>query len=200
MIDPLVFEKSLRYEFDMRLEATPCFPLKKGRAHEVCGPGAYFFALALAARIGGQVLWIREAWQQDQLNPTGFLEFLNPHNLLVARAKNQSEVLAAAEEALRSGANRIVVMELSKPLSLTEGRRLQLSARDGKAMALAIIPEGMGSNAAETRWSCAPVFDPSDSTRQCWKLIKNKSGTLGVWHVRWDAKARCVIMVPPAGE
>lgn len=184
----------------MQLETMPWFPPKKGRAHEVCGPGAYFFAFALAAQMGGQVLWIREAWQSDQLNPVGFHGVFNPHNLLIALAKNQTEVLAVAEEALRSGAIKLVVMELSKPLGLTQGRRLQLSARDGDATALAIISEGMGSNAAETRWSCAPVFDPSDSTRQCWKLIKNKSGTLGIWHVRWDAKARCVIMVPPAGQ
>ena len=184
----------------MPSETVPYFPLKKGRAHEVSGSGSYFFVFTSSARIDGQVLWIREAWRPDQINPAGFYEFFDPSNLLVATAKGQAESLAVAEEALRSGAAALVVVELSKPLGLTEGRRLQLAARDGRSTALAVIPEGMGSNAAETRWYCAPVFDQFDSTLQRWELIKNKSGTLGVWHVRWDAQARHVIVVSPVGQ
>ncbi len=77
-----------------------------------------------------------------------------------------------------------------------------LAARAGKATGLAIIPEGMGSNAAETRWRAVPVLDPQrpDSTLMRWEIIKNKSGTNGAWHVRWDAAARRIIVVPPAGD
>lgn len=184
----------------MAAETVPNFPPRKGRAHEVSGPGAYVFAFALGACRGGRVLWVREAWQSDRIHPLGLSEFFDPHNLLVVTAKDQTEVLAVAEEALRSGAVPLVVMELSKPLNLTAGRRLQLAARDGDSTALALIPEGMGSNAAETRWRCAPVFDPSDSTLQSWQLIKNKSGTLGIWHVRWDRATRRVIVVSPTGQ
>ncbi len=57
---------------------------------------------------------------------------------------------------------------------------------------------------AETRWHCAPVFDPTpcpqDSTLQEWSPIKNKTGTIGIWHVRWDPAARRLIVVSPAGE
>ena len=81
---------------------------------------------------------------------------------------------------------------------------MQLAAQAGHTTGLCLIPEGMGSNAAETRWHCSPVFDPTggaaDSTLQCWELIKNKSGTLGAWHVRWDAAARRLYVVSPAGE
>jgi len=184
----------------MPVEAISYFPPQKGRAHEVCGPGAYFFAFTLAARVGEQVLWVREAWQSDQINPAGFDRFFDSRNLLVAIAKNQAEVFAVAEDALRSGALMLVVLELSKPQSLTEGRRLQLAARDGKATALSIIPQDMGSNAAETRWHCAPMFDPTDSTLQRWKLIKNKTGTLSTWHVRWNAETRRIIVVSPVGQ
>jgi protein ImuA len=58
----------------------------------------------------------------------------------------------------------------------------------------------MGSNAAETRWHCAPLFDPDDSTLQRWKLIKNKSGTLKAWDVRWHGETRRIIVVSEAGE
>lgn len=178
----------------------PFFPVASGRNHEVCGPGAFVFALALAARLGGKMLWVREAWDTVQLNPNGMTGFVDPAVLTVCNAKDQKDALAVAEEALRSGAVTLVVMTLSKPIGLTEGRRLQLAARDGRAVGLSIISEGMGSNAAETRWRCSPVFDAGDSTLQRWELIKNKSGTLGVWHVRWDTASRRLIMVSMAGK
>lgn len=180
------------------------FPPTKARTHEVCGPGADVFAFALASALGGNVMWIREGWEATQVNPNGFVAFIDPANLTLCNAKDQTETLAVAEEALRSGAVSLVVMVLTKPLGLTEGRRLQLAARDGTSTGLAVIPEGMGSNAAETRWHCAPVFDPElpqqDSTLQMWNLIKNKTGTLGAWHVRWDPASRRLIVVSPPGK
>ncbi len=149
-------------------------------------------------------MWVREDWETHQVNPDGFAGFVEPADLTICHTKDQAMTLAVAEEALRSAAVPLVVATLTKPLGLTEGRRLQLAAREGKSTGLAIIPEGMGSNAAETRWRCNPVFEarqyPQDSTLQKWALIKNKSGTLGVWHVRWDRAARRLVMVSPAGE
>ncbi len=145
-------------------------------------------------------MWVREEWEPIQINPNGVAGFMAPSELIVCKTKDQTQTLAVAEEALRDGAIPLVVMTLNKRLGLTEGRRLQLAALDGKSTGRAIIPEGMGSNAAETRWRCAPVFAPKDSTLQKWELIKNKSGTLGVWHVRWEPTSRRLIMVSPAGE
>jgi len=188
----------------MRYIDIPFFPLTKSRTHEVCGAGSYVFVFALLAGSGGYGLWIREDWDVRQANPSGFADFIDPAHLTICNANDQVETLALAEEALRSGAVSLVVMQLNKPLGLTEGRRLQLAARDGKSTGLAIIPEGMGSNAAETRWHCTPVFDPDkeapDSTLQKWELIKNKSGTLGVWHVRWDRASRRFVMVSAPGK
>ncbi|WP_298908425.1 hypothetical protein [uncultured Aliiroseovarius sp.] len=179
----------------------PFFPPARTRTHEVCGPGAYMFAFMLATRLSGGAMWIRENWETSQINPAGFADFTNPSRLIRCITQNQTETLAVAEEALRSGAVSLVIMQLSQPVGLTEGRRLQLAARDGDATGLAIIPEGMGSNAVETRWRCTPVFDPQtgaeDSTLQRWELIKNKSGTLDVWHVRWDKASRRFFVVPP---
>ncbi|MFD3191474.1 ImuA family protein [Sedimentitalea sp. HM32M-2] len=178
----------------------PFFPPATSRTHEVCGAGAYMFAFALAAHLAGPVMWVRENWDTQHINPTGFSEFVSPSRLIICNTEKQVETLAVAEDALRSGAVFLVVMQLNKPIGLTEGRRLQLAARDGKSTGLAILPEGLGSNAAETRWRCVPVFDRNDSTLQKWELIKNKSGTLGVWHVRWDRASRRIIMVSPAGK
>ncbi|MEN8740143.1 MAG: hypothetical protein ABF308_10280 [Phaeobacter gallaeciensis] len=142
------------------------FPPINARTHEVCGAGAHVFAFALAARPGSHTMWLHESWETNHINPTGFFDFVSPSKLTVCNTENQTETLSVAEEALRSGAVSLLVMQLNKPLGLTEGRRLQLAARNGQSTGLAIISDGMGSNAAETRWRCAPVFDPKDSTLQ----------------------------------
>lgn len=173
------------------------YPLLSGRVHEVCGPSAVSFVLWYAHQTDADLLWVRERWQNEILNPQGFDGF-DAARLLIAATGDQTDTLAVAEEALRDGSVALVVLEITTPLSLTAGRRLQLAAKAGGTTGLCLIPEGMGSNAAETRWHCAPVFDPDDSTLQYWQLIKNKSGTVGAWHVRWDAEARRVAVVPPA--
>ncbi|MFN3524806.1 MAG: ImuA family protein [Paracoccus sp. (in: a-proteobacteria)] len=179
------------------------FPLRRARVHEVFGPSAMGFA-AMAAGLSagsseGCLLWIREAWQADHLQPPGLAAFLDPAALLMARTRDQTDSLAVAEEALRDGTVPFVVIELTRPLNLREGRRLQLAAKAGGTTGLCIIPEGMGSNAAETRWHATPVFDPAheDSTLMRWQITKNKSGTLGVWDVRWIAETRRLHVVSP---
>ena len=176
------------------------FPLRKGRTHEVYGPAALAFSFALGRELNGTVMWVCEGWRAEQINPNGFVSYLDPQNLLIAKAKDQQNVLAVAEEALRSGAISLVVMELGTPIGLTTGRRLQLAAEAGHSTGLCIISENMGSNAAETRWRCDPVFDAKDSTLQQWELIKNKSGTLGAWVVKWDAEAHRVIVVSKTAQ
>ncbi len=180
----------------------PSFPLRRSRVHEVCGPGAVAFATIAGASCPGPVLWIGEAWRPEHLNPLGLLPFIDPANVLLARTRSQTDSLATAEEALKDGATPFVITEVTRPLDLREGRRLQLAARAGGTTGLCVIPEGLGSNAAETRWRVHPVFDPAgpDSTLMCWEIIKNKSGTLGAWNVRWDSETRCVHVVSPAGE
>ncbi|SFR32487.1 ImuA family protein [Litoreibacter janthinus] len=176
------------------------FPLRQSRVHEACGAGAISFAAMAVARAESSILWIREAWRPEVLYPVGLSGFIDPAKLLVAQAKDQIDGLAVMEEALRDGAVPFVCIELGEPLSLTAGRRLQLAAKAGKTTGLCLIPEGMGSNAVETRWHCTPVFDADDSTLQRWEITKNKSGTLGVWHVRWNAASRRVHVVPSVSE
>lgn len=177
------------------------FPLVRGRVHEACGPAAVSFAVRVAAQMSGDVIWVREGWRPGGLNPLG-MDGLDPARVIVAHTANQIDTLAVAEEALRDGAVSCVVLELTAQIGLTAGRRLQLAAKDGRATGVCLIPDGagMGSNATQTRWRCAPVFDDRDSTLQQWDLIKNKSGTNGSWYVRWHAETRSVTVVPPIGQ
>ena len=180
----------------------PYYPPKHARMHEVCGAGAISFAAVLMSALSGKVLWIHEAHRVEHLNPLGLAPFADPARLLMAKASDQMDRLAVAEDALRAGVLDMVVVQISKPLSLTAGRRLQLAAKAGKSIGLCLIPEGMGSNATETRWFARPVLNdaPGDSTLFHWSLIKNKSGTFGSWHVRWDHSTRCFNVVSPVGE
>jgi protein ImuA len=158
-------------------------PVIKGRTHEVCGAGAYMFAFALMATRTGPVMWIHEAWEPRQINPAGFMDFTDPTRLIVCKTQTQTDTLAVAEESLRDGAVSLVVMVLNKPIGLTEGRRLQLSAGAGRSTGLAIIPDGMGSNAAQTRWNCTPSYN----ALQKMALTKNKTGTLSEFNLRLNS-------------
>lgn len=190
----------------MSLIFSSVYPLKRARAHEICGDGALAFAAIAAGAAKGAIVWISESWKPT-VNPEGLAPYCDPGRLLLTRAGDQLTVLASAETALRSGAAGLVVAELSGAIGLTEGRRLQLAAEAGGTTALLLIPEGAGSNAAETRWRCAGVPAPSagprqnghDSTHWRWSLIKNKIGTLSEWIVRWDAASHRVIVVSEAG-
>jgi len=171
------------------------FPLKKSRTHEVCGANAPSFAFAAAGQMGGTIMWVSEKWQAEGINPAGFSHYVDPQDFLTSKVKNQDEGLAIAEESLRSGAISLTVIELTKSYSFVAGRRLQLAAEMGKSTGLCIIPEGLGNNAAESRWRCTPLYDPQDSTLQRWEIIKNKSGTLCAWDVKWNAETHRINVV-----
>lgn len=178
------------------------FPLRLSRVHEVMGPAAYSFGLIGAQSAGLPLLWIRKAGLAPNLFPQGIAAFLPPDQILLARPADQKDSLAVAEEALKDKALKSVVLESQAPLNLREGRRLQLAAQTGGGLGLCLIRDGMGSNAAETRWICSPLYDSApdgicqDSTLMRWECIKNKSGTIGAWHVRWDRTAHRLHMVP----
>jgi protein ImuA len=172
------------------------FPLKPSRYLEVTGPSAHTFASVCCGNTTGVAIWFVEAWITEMVTPLGLQTHCDPHQVLIGKCSTPIDVLAATEEALRSGVVSLVIAELTKPLSLTAGRRLQLAAEAGRATGLMIVGDGMGSNATQTRWHVSPTFSPDDSTQMRWSLIKNKSGTIADWEVRWNEKTRRIFVVP----
>ena len=161
--------------------------IRPGRMHEATGPGRRAFAAALAGRLTGPVLWVRESRLSDTLCPQGLLPFFDPGRLVLAHPTGARAVLQVAEEALRSGAAPLVVAELTEATDLTASRRLQLAAGAGGGRGLCLVPQTRArANAAETRWHCTPI--PGEG-RQLWELVKNKRGKLGVWEIVWEAPA-----------
>ncbi|MCB1518827.1 MAG: hypothetical protein KDJ19_14585 [Hyphomicrobiaceae bacterium] len=187
----------------MRQDFADFFPLRNRRAHEVTGPGAIAFALALAAGMQGPIMWVVHQHQTGQLHPGGVGRFIDPARLIVSRGASGLDLLWIAEEALRSGAVPLVVAQLGSDVDLTAGRRLQLAAEAGRALGLFILPEGLGSNAAETRWHCIPRMarpEHLDSTLFEWVCIKNKSGTNGSWMTRWNDAAHHIDCLSETGD
>ncbi len=175
-------------------------PLVPARVHEATGPGAVAFALMQAARTSGPIAWITPAHEATGLLPAGLARILSPARLMLLRAGGETDLLWSVEEVLRSGAVGMVIAAPSKPLSLTAGRRLQLAAETGRTLGLLLIREGAGSNAVETRWHCAPLWDERHSTLQEWALIRNKKGTSGKWTIHWHDTSRSVRVVSKTGE
>ena len=169
--------------------------IRPGRMHEATGPGRLAFAAALAGRLSGPVLWVRESRSRDTLCPQGLAAFFDPGRLVLAHPTGARAVLQVAEEALRSGAAPLVVAELIEATGLTASRRLQLAAGTGGGRGLCLVPAARTRpNAAETRWHCVAVPGPMPSPipgrgRQLWELVKNKRGRLGTWEVAWGEES-----------
>ena len=192
--------KTLRDHPPADFRADP-LTLRPRRVHEVEGPGRRFFALMQAARLKGPVFWVLPAHQPERPMLWGLPEGL-ADRLHLVRARGETDLLWAVEEALRSAEVGVVLAEPEKPLSLTAGRRLQLAAEAGRTLGVMMIRQGQGSNATETRWHAAPIpaSGLGDSTLVRWSLIKNKSGTLGEWTVSWDGTSAAFHLVSAAGE
>ncbi|MCB2115403.1 MAG: hypothetical protein KDE00_03685 [Rhodobacteraceae bacterium] len=173
--------------------------LKKGRVHEVSGPGAVGFAAWQLAARDRPAIWLHLSWEDRSLCPPA-IGGRNAARLVMVRVDSEADLLWATEEALRSGAAPLVIAQPASPLSLTAGRRLQLAAEAGRAVGLLTVREGHGSPAAETRWHCRPVWHPQDSTCAEWVLNKNKSGTLDRWTVTFDAAQGTLRVVSTTGE
>ncbi len=170
--------------------------IRPGRMHEATGPGRRAFAAALAGRLSGPVLWVRESRLSDTLCPQGLVAFFDPARLVLARPTGARAVLQVAEEALRSGAAALVVAELMAAADLTASRRLQLASGTGGGRGLCLLPEARTRpNAAETRWHCTPI--PGGGARQLWELVKNKRGRLGTWEIAWGEIAWQTQPAPP---
>jgi len=162
--------------------------LAKGRVHEVTGNAADMFAVLVAAKLTGPIIWIglsRDIWS---LAPTALQEFLDPARIILTEGISRSEVLWAAEQALRARCAQCVIIELSNGPNLRESRRLQIAAEAGGGVGLILIHDRAHTSACETRWQCSASKQGDYAWR--WSLTKNRKGELGDWDVNWTKDQR----------
>ena len=176
------------------------FALIPARVHEAQGRDRRAFALFHAARCQGALVWVLPAHIPELPFLAGLPRGVG-ERIHLFRPSGEIDLLWAVEEALRAAPVALVIAEPQKPLSLTQGRRLQLAAEAGQTTGLMLIREDAGSNAAETRWICDSLAGTAqDSTLHRWQLSKNKKGTLTSWVLNWNVTSPAFNVVSEIGE
>ncbi len=140
---------------------------------------AMLFTAGIAARQGGQVLWI--VTRSDMFAPALFQAGLPPDRLIRAEARDDNELLAVMEDALHHRGLGAVIGEVRKA-SLTATRRLQLAAEGGTTLSLLMR--------RHARLAEDPLDQPSSATTR-WRIAPAPSAPLdvdGVGRARWRAE------------
>ena len=167
--------QSLTHNHIMLLEG---IALKQGRLHECAGRARRSFALMLAARTKGPVIWISPSYILDQLNPTGMQRFVDPGRFVFATTQRKEDILWSMEEALRSASVPLVIADLQYFPSLTSVRRLHLAAETSGTFSpsapigLLLTPDEGGAQGVETRWKLQPN---TKNSHLSWSLSRTKA-------------------------
>jgi protein ImuA len=173
--------------------------LQRGRMHELCGPSRVALALMLLGASEGAVIWITPSWRPERLYACGVREYMHPGRLIFARCRRPEDILWAAEEALRSGAAPMVVLETPDPPGLTPIRRMHLAAEAGAEAArhagrpaplgLVLTAGDGGAQGVESRWHMAPAPSPSGLLHDegvAWTIERRRARTAPIarWHMQ----------------
>lgn len=194
--------------------------LKAHALHEVMAASggqataANGFALGLAARAGADLVWVHDRLGGQEAGlpyGPGLREWgLNPGRVLLVRVRDAASLLAAAEEALRSGAADAVVMSgwgEGRAHGLTASRRLALAAEQGRTLALLVrAGAAPAPSAADTRWSIRAVpsvaLEAGAPGRPAFgaTLLRSRGGAApGEWIMEWDGERRSFVEPKASG-
>jgi protein ImuA len=191
-------------------ELDACLPqggLSLAAIHEITpmaeadGPAAFGF---IAALIGGlpdrPVIFVTLADKcsaQGRLHGHGLNSLgLDPEQVIIVTAADQTQALWAMEEALRSEVPAAVSGTAGAKLDLLAGQRLHLAAVNSGIPLLLLRPAGLpGVNVAMTRWriGAAPAardrFGLATHWRWHLRLERCRNGRTGEWLVEFDHAA-----------
>ncbi len=162
--------------------------LLRGRVHELCGPSRVSLALMLLHLCDGPVIWVAPSWVPERPYPCGMVDFVHPGRIVFAQARRHEDINWCAEEALRSGAAPVVLVEMPVLPGLTPVRRMHLAAEAGAEAArhagrpaplgLLLTAGDGGAQGVESRWHMAPRPAPSglvDEGGSVWALERRRA-------------------------
>ncbi len=191
-------------------EHLPWHGLPVGCIHEIHGDNSAATAfctalLARANRLRSQpAVWITD---EEALYGPGLAAFnLSLSDLLVVLSRSATDILWAAEEALREGTVGTVVAEITD-LDLTASRRLQLAAEAGMTLGLALRPASKSTSASVTRWRIESAHSgfsfPSRTVGpQRWavQLERCRGGQPKSWLLEWCDAAGGLTLATPLSD
>ena len=163
---------------DSGIKLLPQASLAWNRVHECKGASKIIFALWLAQKVKGTILWINEAHNQQTLNPDGIYPYVNPARFLFANIRHKEDILWCTEEAMRYAACPLIIVNISSfNPGLTPIRRINLAGGKTKenVMVILLTPDKYeGVQGVETRWHMAPINDDTNLKRK-WRLQRLKA-------------------------
>lgn len=194
--------------------------LMRARLHEIfafeaddagCATG---FTAALALRLGGTLVWLREGEAErrgGQLHAPGLVEIgLSPAQVILGTLPDALAVLRAAADVTRCGDVGVAVVELwrdPRAFDLTASRRLALAAEASGVTVIALrIAATPAPSAAQTRWQvvAAPSL-PMEANAPgypAWaiELLRQRGRPAGgAWRVEWNREQACLAEALPVG-
>mgnify|MGYP000380303887 CR=1 FL=1 len=194
---------------DAYLDPGPClFRLHDIHAETAADAvAANAFALGLASRATSDrpLVWVFQSLASQEaggLYGSGLHEWgLRPEDVLVVRVRDATALLAAGEEALKSGAVGAVLMSgwgEAKAMTLTASRRLALAARSGGSTAFVVRAAAPAiPSAAETRWSVRTALSTGLEAGAPGRpafvvaLTRSRQGAAPTeWTLEWDRETR----------
>lgn len=194
---------------DAYLDPGPClFCLHEIHAETAADAvAANAFALGLASRATRDrlLLWVFQklaSQEAGDLHGPGLHEWgLRPETVLIVRVRDATSLLAAGEEALKSGAVGAVLMTgwgEAKAMTLTASRRLALAARAGGSTAFVVRAAAQAvPSAAETRWSVRAALSTALEAKAPGRpafvaaLTRSRQGAAPTeWTLEWDRETR----------
>ena len=163
---------------DSGIKLLPQAFLAWNRVHECKGASKIIFALWLAQKAKGTILWINETHNQETLNPDGIYPYVNPAQFLFANIRRKEDILWCTEEAMRYAACPLIIVNISSfNPGLTPIRRINLAGGKTKenVMVILLTPDKYeGVQGVETRWHMAPINDDKNLKRK-WRLQRLKA-------------------------
>ncbi|WP_292156935.1 hypothetical protein [Brevundimonas sp.] len=179
------------------------------------GSAAEGFGLGLALQAEGTLVWIHEdrgRHERGTLYGSGLREWgVETNALLLVGVPDTAALLAAGEEALRSGAPAAVLMSgwgESRAWSLTASRRLALAAAAGRTTAIFVRTGAQPQpSASDTRWSVSSTpsraLEAGAPGRPAFRvsLLRSRAGVApGEWIMEWDRDTRSFVEPKTSGD
>lgn len=158
----------------------------------------FALAWALMASDGGLIFWAapeQDFFEDGLPNAEGLAQFGMPlERLLLVRAQSQQDALWATEQALSTpGIFALCAITPSKRgISLTETRRLLLTAEHYRTRCLLLRLDAAGSSAARARWRVSATPSKGEENELgppafAVHLTRNRAGPHDLsFHLRWS--------------